>query len=218
MSNQYHISKEARGTKQNNVKKLAQVLDDLDSFKQKLNERHSIFLHELASQVEGLLLNDSCRKRFQHHCKHVQKGYEGRNRRDKDFFDRLIQNETLANGKEELAKHYVLLAGVHDWMLPSCRSIYANIWPEFLNNIVGLILVCVEAEQGVFDVAVQRVRLDLAKARSIPKKIIGWIFKKTSHFVWTLIITIIVAIIIDILGDFGLIVGIKAFIYRIIGN
>lgn len=52
------------------------------------------------------------------------------------------------------------------------------------------------------------------------KKIAGWIFKKTSHFIWTLIVTIIagliVAVLIDIFGEFGWLDRIKAFIEKIV--
>jgi len=44
------------------------------------------------------------------------------------------------------------------------------------------------------------------------------ILKRLSKIVGTIIVGIIVAVITDILGDFGLIEGIRAFIYRIIGK
>ena len=44
------------------------------------------------------------------------------------------------------------------------------------------------------------------------------ILKRLSKIVGTITVGIIVAIITDILGDFGLIQGIKAFIYRLMGN
>lgn len=56
--------------------------------------------------------------------------------------------------------------------------------------------------------------------RKVIKNITGWIFKKTSHFIGTLIVTIIggliVAILIDIFGDFGWLQSIKEFIYNIL--
>jgi hypothetical protein len=59
---------------------------------------------------------------------------------------------------------------------------------------------------------------DLA-GRQKYKRVICWIFKKTSHFILTLIITIIsgllVAVVTDILGDFGWIGKIKIIIYNI---
>ncbi|MBW8039451.1 MAG: biotin transporter BioY [Planctomycetes bacterium] len=54
----------------------------------------------------------------------------------------------------------------------------------------------------------------------IIKRITGWIFKKTSHFIWTLIVSIIagliVAVLVDIFGEFGWLERIKAFIYNIL--
>jgi hypothetical protein len=51
-------------------------------------------------------------------------------------------------------------------------------------------------------------------------KIIGWLLKKTSHLVGAIIVAIIggiiVAILIDIFGDFGWLEGIKTFIYKIL--
>ncbi|OHB62198.1 MAG: hypothetical protein A2167_01850 [Planctomycetes bacterium RBG_13_46_10] len=53
------------------------------------------------------------------------------------------------------------------------------------------------------------------KACCLLKKIIGWIFKKTSHFICAIVVaviaTIIAAIIVDILADFGWIERIKDF-------
>ena len=48
------------------------------------------------------------------------------------------------------------------------------------------------------------------------KKIIAWVFKKTSHLIFTIIVGIIVTILIDICGDFGWLDNIKAFIYKIL--
>lgn len=57
------------------------------------------------------------------------------------------------------------------------------------------------------------------KARSPLKKIIGWIFKKTSPLICAIIVTviatIIATIIVGIFTDFGWIERIKTFIYRI---
>lgn len=51
-------------------------------------------------------------------------------------------------------------------------------------------------------------------------KIIGWLLKKTSRLVGAIIVAIIggliVAILIDIFGDFGWLEGIKTFIYKIL--
>lgn len=59
-----------------------------------------------------------------------------------------------------------------------------------------------------------------AKCWSIVKKITGWLFKKTSRLIGAIIVAIIggliVAVLIDIFGDFGWIERIKAFIYEII--
>jgi len=52
------------------------------------------------------------------------------------------------------------------------------------------------------------------------KRITGWIFNKTSHFILTVIVTIfatvIAAIVVDIFADFGWLQSIKAFIYSIL--
>ncbi|MBN2018824.1 MAG: hypothetical protein JW749_01215 [Sedimentisphaerales bacterium] len=57
-----------------------------------------------------------------------------------------------------------------------------------------------------------------AKRRGI-KRIPGWIFEKTSHLIGAIIVatigSIIAAILIDILADFGWIQSIKGFIYHI---
>ena len=59
-----------------------------------------------------------------------------------------------------------------------------------------------------------------AKIACLFKKIIGWIFKKTSHVIGAVIIAIIggliVAILVDIFADFGWIERIKAVIYKIL--
>jgi hypothetical protein len=55
-----------------------------------------------------------------------------------------------------------------------------------------------------------------AKCWRIVKKITGWIFKETWHLVVTIIGGLIVTILIYILGDFGCLERIKAFIYKIL--
>lgn len=46
--------------------------------------------------------------------------------------------------------------------------------------------------------------------------IINWIFKKTSHLIVTIIVGFIVAILIDISGDFGWLERVKTFVYNIL--
>ena len=52
------------------------------------------------------------------------------------------------------------------------------------------------------------------------KKVIGWILKKTSHLILTVIVaifaTVVAAIVVDIFADFGWLQSIKAFIYSIL--
>jgi hypothetical protein len=52
------------------------------------------------------------------------------------------------------------------------------------------------------------------------KRITGWIFRKASHFILTVIVAIFVAVIaaiaVDIFADFGWLQSIKAFIYSIL--
>jgi hypothetical protein len=74
-----------------------------------------------------------------------------------------------------------------------------------------------------FEDALKRVKADLEteqKARSLPRRIIGWTFKKTSHFVGAIVLaviaTIFAAVIVDILADFGWIGRIKEFIYGLL--
>jgi hypothetical protein len=59
-----------------------------------------------------------------------------------------------------------------------------------------------------------------AKCWGIIKRIPRWIFKKTSHFILTVIVAIFVAVIaaiaVDIFADFGWLQSIKAFIYSIL--
>lgn len=75
--------------------------------------------------------------------------------------------------------------------------------------------------EGLIEEALTYVKKDLAeKSKGKVKKIIGWIFKKTSHFIGAIIVAIIgglfVAILIDIFGDFGWLEQFKAFIYNIL--
>lgn len=62
-------------------------------------------------------------------------------------------------------------------------------------------------------------KTDLAKGLWY-KRIIGWIFKKTSHIVYTIVAfvftTIAAVILVDIFADFGWLEPIKAFIYKIL--
>jgi len=55
-----------------------------------------------------------------------------------------------------------------------------------------------------------------AKIACLFKKIICWIFKKTSHVIIAIIVGLIVAILVDIFADFGWIERIKAVIYKIL--
>lgn len=69
--------------------------------------------------------------------------------------------------------------------------------------------------------AFDHVQTDLKpEKKGMAKRIIGWILKKTWHFVVTIIgaivVGIIVTVVIDILGDFGWIEQIKAFIYNVL--
>jgi hypothetical protein len=54
-----------------------------------------------------------------------------------------------------------------------------------------------------------------AKCWGIIKRIPGWIFKKTSHFILTVIGAVIVTIVVDIFADFGWLQSIKIIIYNI---
>ena len=56
----------------------------------------------------------------------------------------------------------------------------------------------------------------LAKCWRIVKKITGWLFKKTSCLIGAIIGSLIVAILIDVFGDFGWLEQIKAFIDKIL--
>ncbi len=70
-----------------------------------------------------------------------------------------------------------------------------------------------ETEQ---DIAPSKDKKKKAKIACLFKKIIGWIFKKTSHVIGAVIIAIIVVILVDIFADFGWIERIKAVIYKIL--
>ena len=70
------------------------------------------------------------------------------------------------------------------------------------------------------DIAPAKDKKKKAKIAYLFKKIIGWIFKKTSHVIGAVIIAIIggliVAILFDIFADFGWVERIKAVIYKIL--
>lgn len=56
-----------------------------------------------------------------------------------------------------------------------------------------------------------------AKCWRLVRKITGWIFKKTSHFIFAIFVAVVVAVIaaivVDVLADFGWLERIKSFIY-----
>ena len=62
----------------------------------------------------------------------------------------------------------------------------------------------------------------LTKKKGMAKKIIGWIFKKTSHFIFavfvTVVGTVIAAIVVDIFVDFGWFERIKTIVHNILTN
>ena len=66
------------------------------------------------------------------------------------------------NHEEELKKYYVLLAAIHDWMLPSRPLIYDGTCPELLNLLASVIeLNLADEGQGIFETALEYVKADL---------------------------------------------------------
>ncbi len=87
---------------------------------------------------------------------------------------------------------------------------------RYIEELVEDLRFCVKAETE------QDITPDKGKAKigQCIKKIIGWIFKKTFHLIIAIIITIIggliVAILIDIFGDFGWLEQSKTLIYNVL--
>ncbi len=151
---------------------------------------------------------------------------------------------------ENLICEYIVLAVIHDNVRtkPQCQKLCSscdNEWAEKLwgsinwYNSIADVNSCEERTANIKD-ALENVKADLdekpaetgqdippakdkkkkAKIACLFKKIIGWIFKKTSHVIGSVIIAIIggliVVILVDIFADFGWIERIKAVIYKIL--
>ena len=148
--------------------RLQEVLDGLAEFTKDKNIKP---LQDIASKVQGeLLMNQSCRVPFEKSCQAFHNGYLADDNGDKtateqlELFDLIIKGGASNKNKQSLARDYVLLAGVHDWMLwREYPHIYALVWPEFLSHVAGLILVALEDEQALFKAAYSCVKNDLEK-------------------------------------------------------
>lgn len=125
---------------------------------------------EIAGDVAGeLLRNQSCRARFQKSCQSFHNGYRARyedeyeaTAQDRELFQLITEGGASMDDEQSLVRDYVLLAGVHDWMLwRSYVPIYTLVWPEFLTYGAGLILVALEDEQALFKAAYSCVKNDL---------------------------------------------------------
>jgi hypothetical protein len=139
---------------------------------------------------------------------------------------------------EKLMMDYVLLTIIHDKALksPPTPKISDGIWPEgkeggWDNDAWREIEENFDkpGKQTHINLAFDRVEADIAnlkpaetKRNAVPAKCWGIkrIFKKTSHFILTIIgaifVTVIAAIAVDIFADFGWLQSIKAFIYGIL--
>ncbi|MBC8470958.1 MAG: hypothetical protein H8D56_15910 [Planctomycetes bacterium] len=133
---------------------------------------------------------------------------------------------------EALAYYYFSLATIHDKMRDEGYiPIHNNSEAKQLAKSVWATIekLCVD-RQFIIKIALDYVEADLARKKPaetepdtarakcwrIIKKIPGWLFKKTWHLVVIIIGGLIVAILIDIFGDFGWLERIKDFIYEIL--
>ena len=185
-----------------NKVQLQHVLDDLTLFKEEISKEDQKFLAEIAAKVDNLLKNHSNRARFEQHCRDFRDGYEAYGQgQDLGYYRRFVTGEPALNDQEALARCYVLLAGVHDWLLPSFPPIYASIWPYFLQIVAGIISVNVEDERGSFTTALDYVKTDLARTEGNKRSIIAWIAE----------VIIALALLVICLYFFGVVTGIFVF-------
>lgn len=69
------------------------------------------------------------------------------------------------NDTEELEKYCVLLAAVHDWMLPSCAPIYAGNHPKLLKSLIPAIeLNLLDEGQVIFEMGIGVLKADGAQS------------------------------------------------------
>jgi len=125
---------------------------------------------------------------------------------------------------ETLAYYYFAIATIHDKMRNGAYTPIHNdsraqqlagtcVWPIIKN-------LCVD-RRFIINAAFDYVKADLAEKQAKAENkgrlfIIGWLFEKMWYLIGAVIVSLIVAIVVDIFGDFGWLDQIKAFIYNIL--